>query len=109
MVAEAQPLVGPDPLRRALTHGLAFWSIVGAVWLVVSNALGHEFAFDVHYAFLPAAHDVVHGVSPYSGLHSQAIGEGYAYLSPPLAAYLLAPLTLLPPLGAEVLATVLVA
>ena len=109
MVAEAQPLVGPDPLRRALTHGLAFWSIVGAVWLVVANALGHEFAFDVHYAFLPAAHEVVHGSSPYSGLDSQAVREGYAYLYPPLAAYLLAPLTLLPPLGAEILATVLVA
>jgi hypothetical protein len=105
----AQPVVEADPLRKALTHSLAFWSIVGVVWLVVANALGHEFAFDVHYAFLPAAHDVVHGASPYTGVNSQAVRDGYAYLYPPLAAYLLAPLTLLPPLGAEILATLLVA
>jgi hypothetical protein len=105
----AHSAAAADPLRKALTHGLAFWSIVGLVWLVVANALGHEFAFDVHYAFLPAAHDVVHGASPYSGVNSQAVREGYAYLYPPLAAYLLAPFTLLPPLGAEIVATVLVA
>jgi hypothetical protein len=105
----AQTAVEVDPLRKALTHGLAFWSIVGAAWLVVANALNHEFAFDVHYAFLPAAHAVVHGASPYGGVTSHAVREGYAYLYPPLVAYLLTPFTLMPPLVAEILGTVLVA
>jgi Glycosyltransferase family 87 len=105
----AQTAVEPDPLRKALTHSLALWSIIGSAWLIVANALGHELAFDVHFAFLPAAHDVLHGASPYSGVTSHAVREGYAYLYPPLAAYLVAPFTLLPPLGAEILATLLVA
>jgi alpha-1,2-mannosyltransferase len=110
MAAEgAQRSIEADPLRTALTHGLAFWSVVGATWLVVANALGHQFAFDVHYAFLPASHAVVHGHSPYSAVTSEAVRQGYAYLYPPLAAYLLAPLTLLPALAAETVATILAA
>jgi hypothetical protein len=97
-----------DPLKKALTHGLALWAIVGPLWLVVANALGHEFAFDVHYAFVPAARAVLHGASPYSGVSSEALRHGMAYLYPPLAAYLFVPFTVLPPLVADVLATALV-
>jgi hypothetical protein len=105
----AQVTAEPDPTLKALTHGLAFAAIVAPLWLMLGNALDHQFAFDVHYAFLPAAHAVVHGASPYSLVGSAAVKEGIAYLYPPLGAYLLAPLTILPPLAAEALATVLVA
>lgn len=97
-----------DPLKRALTHGLAVWAVVGTVWLLVVNALNHEFAFDAHYAFIPAARAVLHGGSPYSGVGSTALRHGMAYLYPPLAAYLFAPFTVLPPLAAEIVVTALV-
>src|SRR5690349_17385931 len=107
--ANAESAVGGDPLRRALTHSLAFWSVAAPLWVLIAAALGHKFALDFHLAFLPAAHAVVHGASPYSAIGSQALGEGTAFLYPPLGAYLLAPFTLLPPLAAEVVAVALVA
>jgi Glycosyltransferase family 87 len=98
-----------DPLKKALTHGLAIWAIIGPLWILVNSALGRRFALDFHHAFLPAAHSVLHGHSPYSALGSKALSEGTAYLYPPLGAYLLAPFTLLPPEVAETLAVVLAA
>ena len=57
-----------DPLRKALTHGLAFWAVVAPLWILVSSALRGRFALDFRHSFLPAAHAVVHGVSPYSAI-----------------------------------------
>jgi Glycosyltransferase family 87 len=99
----------PDPARKALTHSLALWAVITPVVMMTKNALKHQFAFDVRYAFLPAAHAVLHGTSPYSGVSSRAVQEGFAFLYPPLTAYLFAPLTLIPSLAAGVLMTVLVA
>jgi Glycosyltransferase family 87 len=98
-----------DPLKKALTHSLAFWAVVGPLWVLVNSALGGRFALDFHLAFLPAAHAVLYGNSPYSALGSRALSEGTAFLYPPLGAYLLAPFTLLPPLIAETIAVVLAA
>jgi alpha-1,2-mannosyltransferase len=98
-----------DPLKKALTHGLAIWAIVAPVWILVSSALGGRFALDFHSAFLPAARAVLHGASPYSAIGSRALADGTAFLYPPLSAYLLAPFTLLPPLAAEIVAVALVA
>jgi hypothetical protein len=105
----AQTAAKKDPTRTALTHSLAFWGIVAPIWMVVRNAQLHQFAFDVHFAFVPAARDVLHGTSPYSGVTSHAVREGIAYLYPPLAAYLFTPFTLLPTVVAGVIATLLVA
>ena len=99
----------PDPLRKALTHSLAFWAVVVPVWMVLGNAMKHQFAFDVHFAFVPAARAVLHGASPYGDVTSQAVREGYAFLYPPVGAYLFAPFTLLPTVVAGTLATLLVA
>jgi hypothetical protein len=98
-----------DPLKKALTHGLAFWAVIGPLWILVNSALHGRFALDFHHAFLPAAHSVVHGHSPYSALGSKVLSEGTGFLYPPLGAYLLAPFTLLPPEVAETLAVVLAA
>jgi alpha-1,2-mannosyltransferase len=98
-----------DPLKKALTHGLAIWAIVAPLWVLVTAALGGRFALDFRHAFLPAAHAVLHGASPYSPVGSRAFAEGTAYLYPPLSAYLLSPFTLLPPAAAEVVAVVLIA
>ena len=98
-----------DPLKKALTHGLAIWAIVAPLWILVTAALGGRFALDFRHAFLPAAHAVLHGASPYSSVGSRAVAEGTAFLYPPLSAYLLAPFTLLPPLAAEIVAVALIA
>lgn len=98
-----------DPLKKALTHGLAFWAFVGPLWVLVVSALAGNLALDFRHAFLPAAHDVLHGHSPYSALGSRALAQGTAFLYPPLGAYLLAPFTLLPPVVAETIALALAA
>lgn len=98
-----------DPLKKALTHALALWALIGPLWVVVGAALRGKFALDFRHAFLPAAHAVLHGHSPYSAIGSRALSEGTAFLYPPLGAYLLAPFTLLPPLVAEIVAVALVA
>jgi hypothetical protein len=109
MDAETPQKAETDPLWKALTHSLAFWAVVVPVWMVISNAMEHQFAFDVHFAFVPAARAVLHGASPYSGVSSHAVKEGIAFLYPPLGAYLFAPFTVLPTVVAGTLATVLVA
>jgi hypothetical protein len=98
-----------DPLRTALRHALVIWGVVAPLWILVSSAVGGRFALDFRHAFLPAAHAVIHGASPYSAVGSRAVAEGTAYLYPPLTAYLLAPFTLLPPVAAEILAVALIA
>src|SRR5689334_12814361 len=86
-----------DPLKKALTHCLALWSVVAPLWVLVNSALGGKFALDFRHAFLPAAHAVLQGDSPYSAIGSRALSEGTAFLYPPIGAYLLAPFTLFPP------------
>jgi hypothetical protein len=108
-VAAVESAANGNPLRKAFTHSLAFWSIAAPLWVLISAALGHKFALDFRHAFLPAAHAVVHGASPYSAIGSRALAEGTAFLYPPVGAYLLAPFTLLPPVAAEIVAVVLVA
>src|ERR1700751_3105185 len=98
-----------DPLQKALTHGLALWAVIAPLWILIGAGLQHHFALDFPGAFLPAAHAVLHGQSPYSAIGSSALAEGRAFLYPPLSAYLGAPVMLLPPLAAEVIAGALVA
>jgi hypothetical protein len=101
--------VEADPLLKALKHGFALWAVVAPVLLLIDAARQHLFARDFNLAFLPAAHAVLHGGSPYSAIGSRALSEGTAFLYPPLTAYLLVPFTLLPATISEVFATVLVA
>ncbi len=98
-----------DPLKKALTHGLAVWAVGAPLWVLVSSAFGGRFALDLRHSFLPASHAVVHGVSPYSAIGSRALSDGTAFLYPPLSAYLLAPFTLLPPVAAEIVAVAVIA
>ena len=95
-----------DPLRRALTHALAVWAIVAPLWVVL---ISRRWAPDLHFAFLPAAHAVVHGASPYSAVASRQVADGAAFLYPPLSAFLIAPFTLLPTSAAELVAMLIVA
>lgn len=98
-----------DPLRKALTHALAIWAVVAPTWVLVASALGGRFALDFRNAFLPAAHAVLNGASPYSSAGSRAVAQGTAFLYPPLSAFVFAPFTVLPPHVAEVLMVALAA
>jgi Glycosyltransferase family 87 len=98
-----------DPLRKAVTHSLAFWATVAPVWVLVESAAKGSFARDFRYAFLPAAHAILHGASPYGAAGPHALAKGTAFLYPPLSAYLFTPFTVLPSPIAWVLATALVA
>jgi uncharacterized membrane protein (UPF0136 family) len=110
MVLEATESTEPtDPLRKALTHGLAFWAVATPLWILGGSALKGTLALDFHGAFMPASRAVLHGVSPYSAIGSHALAVGKGFLYPPLTGYLLAPFTVLPPLAAEIVAVVLVA
>jgi hypothetical protein len=99
---------GPDPLQKALTHSLAFWAILAPILVLCVAALHGQFALDFRHAFLPAARDVLHGMSPYSAIGSPRVVAGTAFLYPPLSAYLLIPFTFLPTIVAEILAVALV-
>jgi Glycosyltransferase family 87 len=101
--------VEADPLRHALAHGLAILAVAVPIWVLVLAARAHSIAVDFRGAFLPGAHAVLHGVSPYGEAGSKAVAEGIAFLYPPLTAYLLAPFTLLPSGVSGVLAVALVA
>ncbi len=109
MDTDAATTHGPnDPLKNALTHGLAFWAVVAPLWVLVFAALRGDFALDFHYAYLHAAHAVLHGASPYGGLSAKALASE-PFIYPPLSAYLFVPFTLLPTVVADVIAVVLVA
>ena len=98
-----------EPLRRALTHALAFWAVVAPLWVLIGAGFDGSFALDFHHAFLPAARAVLHGASPFHALgpHPGVSWNGFLY--PPLSAYLVVPFTALPTLAAEILAVALAA
>jgi alpha-1,2-mannosyltransferase len=62
-------------------------------------------AWDLRFAYLPAAEAIRHGVSPYPGLHDQVLLDQKGYVYPPQLALLLVPLTFLPVAVAALLAT----
>lgn len=64
-------------------------------------------AVDFHHAFWPAIHHVLHGESPFAPVTPAALAHGTAFVYPPLAAFLMAPLALLPLHVADVVVTVL--
>ena len=66
-------------------------------------------AFDFRGAFLPAAHAVWGGDSPYPPVEGPALASQTAYVYPPLLAYLVIPFTILPETVASVLAVLVVA
>jgi len=105
----AEAPVATSPLKKALTHSLGFWALAAPLWVLVGAALDHRFALDFRRAFLPAAHAVVRGASPYSVIGSRELAEGTAFLYPPLAAYLLTPFTVIPASAAGVIAVLLAA
>jgi hypothetical protein len=82
----------PKPLDLALYVEAP---LIGLAWFLWHAIRQHAVAVDLRYSFLPAAHAVVHGLSPFPVSHA-AVLRGTAYLYPPLTAWLTTPLLLLP-------------
>ena len=78
--------------------------MVHVLWLSVA---WHSVAFDFQHAYWPAGRDVLHGRSPFPAPTHAALAGRTAYVYPPPAAFLVAPLSLLPVGVAEVVFTVL--
>ena len=110
--AEHSALIGAkSPARTA-------WSLVEPLLcgvlpilfptIVLAAAAQHNYiAVDFHVHFWPAAHQVLHGTSPFPGPHDQiTLGS---YISPAFAAIVIVPFALLPRAIADPLFTVLLA
>ncbi len=83
---------------------ITYYALPPAVLLVLVQMTrlalrAHSLAFDAANAYLPAARELLHGNSPY---HPGDIARGVAFASPPVAAMLVAPFTLLPHTAADV-------
>jgi alpha-1,2-mannosyltransferase len=84
-------------LPRALgTGALALVAVVWTLSFVALSAADHLLAWDVRFAYLPAAHAVVHGVSPFPRLDDPILYDQKGYVYPPQLALALLPLTVLP-------------
>jgi hypothetical protein len=78
---------------------LVFFGVLPFVWIVgktvrlLTIELDSSAAFDLRAAFLPAAHHVLEGASPYASLNDPALAHQSAYVYPPFVAFATAPLT----------------
>jgi alpha-1,2-mannosyltransferase len=76
--------------------GLGVIPALMMVEVLVAAARARSLAIDFHYAFRPAALHVLHGQSPFAPITPAALAHGTAFVYPPLAAFLMAPLAVLP-------------
>jgi len=93
--------------KKAGTHSLIVWPPLAIGWLFLVDAHKHAIAFDFHHAYLPAAHAVLAGDSPYPPATIAAFFPRTAFIYPPLTAYLAAPFTLMPALAADIVVSIL--
>jgi alpha-1,2-mannosyltransferase len=101
----------PPAVRFAYLFGV-FAVIALAVLSIVTFVEGLNpgaVAFDFRGAFLPAAHDVRGGESPYPPVEGPALASQTAYVYPPLLAYALIPFTIVSLTTAIVVAVIGVA
>ena len=96
---------------------IAYAACIAVLILFAGLSIAHFIAgfntgslgFDFRGAFLPAAHSVLGGDSPYPPVEGPALASQTAYVYPPLLAYVLIPFTILPETVASVLAVLIVA
>jgi alpha-1,2-mannosyltransferase len=85
-----------DAALRATTHSLLVWPPIAVAWVLIVGWRRDAIAFDFLHAYLPAARDVLSGLSPYPPASVEVLSARESFLYPPLTAYLAAPFTLLP-------------
>jgi hypothetical protein len=98
-------------MGRGAEHGRALGTpilaLVAVIWtatFVLIGAVDGLLGWDVRFAYLPAAEAIVHGHSPYPGLHDPILEDQKGYVYPPQLALFLVPLTVLPVAAAAFLA-----
>ena len=92
------------------TTALVFIAITAMLGLVGLSAAEGLLAWDVRFAYLPAAEAVLGGDSPYPALDDPILDEQKGYVYPPQLLFALMPLTPLPvPLAAALVAAVMIA
>jgi len=101
-------------LRSPLVRVLEIWFLaVTPVFLLAGAAKSalhsNTIAYDFDRAYLPAAHLVLHGASPYGPSTAVALRSQTAFVYPPIGAFLAAPFAALPHHTADVAITVLAA
>ncbi len=84
-----------------LTAALVFLAIAIVGGLVVMSASEHLLAWDVRFAYLPAAEAILDGNSPYPALDDPILEDQKGYVYPPQLVLALVPLT---PLAVDVVA-----
>lgn len=84
-----------------------FFAIVVIVGAVAFSAADGLLAWDVRFAYIPAADAVLDGRSPYPGLHDPILEDQKGYVYPPQLVVLLLPFAWLPIGVVAVLATLL--
>jgi hypothetical protein len=111
MAAVAEPLSASDrwriAARRAGTHSLIVWPPVALAVLTYASVRKSSLEIDLARAYIPAAHRVIHGHSPYTALTLKGLARGSEFVYPPAAAWLVAPLAALPLGVAEAIGLVL--
>jgi hypothetical protein len=88
---------GGSPARPGLfTIGLVFFSIAISAGVIALSANAGLLAWDVRFAYLPAAEAVLDGDSPYPALDDPILEDQKGYVYPPQLLLALVPLTPLP-------------
>ena len=75
--------------------------------ILLTAGLHDQAGYDLRVAFLPAAHAIVHGQSPYADPSDPALAHQSVYVYPPFVAFLTTPLLLLPVFVAVALSVLL--
>ena len=102
------PRSDPRPRSRPglLTVTLVFFAVAMTFAVVVYGAATGLLAWDVRFAYLPAAESVLHGHSPYPALDDPILEDQKGYVYPPQLVLAVLPLTALPVGVAAVLVAV---
>src|SRR6476660_3159879 len=90
--ADASVAWTATPARKRpgiLTVTLVFLGITAMLGLVGLSAAEGLLAWDVRFAYLPAAEAVLHGHSPYPALNDPILDEQKGYVYPPQLLFLL--------------------
>src|SRR5262249_41768622 len=75
---------------------LVFFACIVVLGIVGLSSAEGLLAWDVRFAYLPAAESVLHGHTPYPALHDPILDEQKGYVYPPQLLFVLLPLTALP-------------
>ena len=85
---------------------LVFFAVAMVLVLVVYGAAIGQLSWDVRFAYLPAAENVLHGRSPYPALDDPILEDQKGYVYPPQLVLAVLPLTALPVAVASVLVAI---